>query len=52
MGYFFSTDGKDINYKLIFIIIDYLTKMIHFKPIITITDVVAKLKEIIIDVIY
>ena len=45
-----STDWKGENYDLIFVIIDRLTKMVHYKPV-KITIDAPDLAEVIINVV-
>ena len=45
-----STDEKEDNYDLILVIVDRLTKMVHYKPI-KVTINAPGLAEIIIDVV-
>ena len=43
-------DWKGDNYDLILVIVDYLTKMVHYEPVKIIIDV-PRLAEVIIDVV-
>ena len=45
-----STDWKDDSYNLILVIVDCLTKMVHYKPV-KITINTLELAEVIIDMV-
>ena len=45
-----STDWKDNNYDLIFVIVNRLTKMMYYEPV-KVTIVAPGLAEVIIDMV-
>ena len=45
-----STDSKEDSYDSIFVIVDWLTKMVHYKPF-KVTNDPPGLAEVIIDIV-
>ena len=49
-GLLLSADWKDDSYDSILVIVDYLTKMVHYKPV-KVTIYALGLAEVILDVV-